>query len=207
MEHNQQIVWKRSAAVTRQKIDRRVQRTRQLLHKALMELILEKPYDQITVQEILDRANIGRATFYGHFTDKDDLLLDGLDDEQFDIQHYVDEADTAADEGKIIPSYSLFHHAQQFHPLYKALLGTHGIEFVRTAFRNHLVHMVEQHFNRHTPAFSLPLDVTANYLAGGLMTLMMWWLDHEMPYSVQEMDTMVQQMVMVGLERLNHEQS
>ncbi len=191
--------------MTQQKVDRRVQRTRQLLHKALMDLILEKPYDQITVQDILDRANIGRATFYGHFTDKDDLLLGGLDEEHFDIREHLDEADVAVDEGKLLPTYSLFRHAQQFHPLYKALLGSQGIEIVKTAFRNHLVHMLEQHLKRHVPTFPLPLQVASNYLAGALMTLMMWWLDHEMPYSPQEMDTMVQQIAMVGLERLTHE--
>jgi AcrR family transcriptional regulator len=122
-----------------------------------MELILEKPYDQITVQDILDRADIGRATFYGHFTDKDDLMLGGLDEEHFDIRQYLAEADVAADEGKLLPSYSLFRHAQQFHPLYKALLGSQGIEIVKTAFRNHLVHMLEQHLKRHVPAFPLPL--------------------------------------------------
>lgn len=192
--------------MTRPKIDRRVQRTRQLLHKSLMELILEKPYDQITVQDILDHANVGRATFYGHFSDKDDLLLGGLDDAQFDIRQYVEEADAAADKGKLIPSYSLFHHAQQFHLLYKALLGNHGIEIVKTAFRKHLTHMVEQRLKQHSPAFSLPLPVMSQYLVGALMTLMTWWLDHDMPYSPQEMDTMVQQMAMLGLERLNHEQ-
>ena len=191
--------------MTQQRVDRRVQRTRQLLHKALMDLILEKPYDQITVQDILDRANIGRATFYGHFTDKDDLLLGGLDEEHFDIRQHLDEADVAVDEGKLLPSYSLFRHAQQFHPLYKALLGSQGIEIVKTAFRNHLVYMLEQHLKRHDPTFPLPLQVVSNYLAGALMTLMMWWLDHEMPYSPQEMDTMVQQIAMVGLERLTHE--
>src|SRR6266567_9635349 len=58
--------------------DRRVQRTRRLLHKALMSLILEKKYESITVQEILDRADVGRSTFYMHFQDKDQLLFSGF---------------------------------------------------------------------------------------------------------------------------------
>ena len=58
--------------------DRRVQRTRRLLHKALMSLILEKKYESITVQEILDRADVGRSTSYMHFQDKDELLFSGF---------------------------------------------------------------------------------------------------------------------------------
>ncbi len=60
------------------KPDRRIQRTRQLLHEALITLILEKGYDAITVQDILERANLGRSTFYAHYQDKEALLLSGF---------------------------------------------------------------------------------------------------------------------------------
>ena len=58
--------------------DRRTLRTRQLLTDALGELIRTKRYEAITVQEIADRANVGRSTFYAHFADKDDLVADGV---------------------------------------------------------------------------------------------------------------------------------
>jgi AcrR family transcriptional regulator len=60
--------------------DRRIQKTKSVLHEALGSLIREKPYDAIVVQEILDRANVGRSTFYMHFRDKDDLLAGGIHD-------------------------------------------------------------------------------------------------------------------------------
>ena len=56
------------------KTDRRVLRTREVLSNALVDLILEKGYEKITVQNIIDQANIGRSTFYDHFQDKQDLL-------------------------------------------------------------------------------------------------------------------------------------
>ena len=55
-------------------IDRRSRRTRQALHQALIRLIVERGYDEITVADIADAADTGRSTFYAHFTDKDDLL-------------------------------------------------------------------------------------------------------------------------------------
>ena len=60
--------------MTDQKMDRRVQRTRQLLDDALIAQILEKGYDKITVQNIVDQANVGRSTFYAHYLDKDALM-------------------------------------------------------------------------------------------------------------------------------------
>ena len=60
--------------------DRRIQKTTNLLREALVSLIAEKPFDSIVVKEILDRANVGRSTFYMHFRDKDDLLISGIHD-------------------------------------------------------------------------------------------------------------------------------
>src|SRR6202012_5392571 len=61
-------------------MDRRVRRTRDLLHRALLDLIAEKGYPHITVQDILDRADVGRSTFYTHYRDKEDLLRSGIAD-------------------------------------------------------------------------------------------------------------------------------
>ena len=58
--------------------DRRVQKTRALLHSALVSLVHEKSYDDIVVKEILGRANVGRSTFYAHYRDKDELLERGI---------------------------------------------------------------------------------------------------------------------------------
>ena len=58
-------------------VDRRIRRTQKSLHEALISLVLEKNYDSITVQEILDRADVGRSTFYAHFDGKDELLISG----------------------------------------------------------------------------------------------------------------------------------
>ena len=62
----------------RQVKDRRIEKTQSLLREALVSLIHEKPYDAIAITEILERANVGRSTFYAHFHDKDDLLTSGI---------------------------------------------------------------------------------------------------------------------------------
>src|SRR5881396_2641445 len=73
------MVRKRSAR-TAKPPDRRVQRTRKLLQDALVSLMIEQGYEATTVQDIIDRANVGRATFYAHFADKETLLVSRLED-------------------------------------------------------------------------------------------------------------------------------
>src|SRR5438046_3717676 len=100
------------------KVDRRSERTRQLLNVALIELMLEQRYDEITVQDIIDRANIGRSTFYAHYLDKEDLLVSGftrvLDTLSQHPQQLAGEAHQA------LPSLTrFFQHVQDHYQLYK----------------------------------------------------------------------------------------
>ena len=103
-------------------VDRRVQRTRQLLQEALVTLILEKGYEAVTVQDLIDRANVGRSTFYAHFRDKEELFLSGFEHlwSQFE-QHLADQA--AIDTSLWVISGILFQHAQNYRCVYKALVG------------------------------------------------------------------------------------
>src|SRR3972149_51567 len=71
------------------KNDRRSQRTRQALGDALIELMMEKGYDAISVKEIIDHANVGRSTFYTHYADKDELLVSQLDRVVDMLSHHV----------------------------------------------------------------------------------------------------------------------
>ena len=102
-------------------IDRRIRRTRQLLLNTLVDLILEKGYETITIQEIIDRADIGRSTFYFHFQDKEDLLLSGFENlrESYEVFYkHLSPSQTGWDF-----SLALFQHAEQNRQLIKALLG------------------------------------------------------------------------------------
>ena len=93
-----------------QNADRRTNRTRKLLQEALVSLILEKGYEKVTVQNVIDRANVGRSTFYAHFQNMDDLLLSQFDDlrEQFD-QHLENQRIPAADPWGL--TLLMFQHA------------------------------------------------------------------------------------------------
>ncbi len=187
--------------MTNEKGDRRERRTRQLLHEALFDLIVEKRYDKITIDDIVERADVGRSTFYAHFQDKDALLLDGLERLLASLkQQAAEDHKTGA---QLLSVCGLFRHVGEQHKLYEAMVWGHGIELFFKSAHESLTRDLEEHFaaqfdKQRKPKVSLSL--VSNYLAGTLITLLKWWLDNKMPYSPEQMDEIFQQLVMPGVQ-------
>ena len=188
--------------MTDQKVDRRIQRTRQLLQDALTALILEKGYDKITVQNIVDQANVGRSTFYAHYLDKDDLMESNATDLMEELEQHISPSNEGDAQDVMIPSLVLFQHTQQQHHVYKAMLGGRGIEIMVKAIRDGLTAYARAHLEQEERAgkrLGVPMEILTTHLAGSLLTLLTWWLDNEMPYPPEEMDEMFQQLTMLGM--------
>jgi AcrR family transcriptional regulator len=184
------------------KADRRSERTRQLLNAALIELMLEQRYDEITVQDIIDRANIGRSTFYAHYVDKEDLLVSGFTRVLDTLSQAQDQ--TGAGEYQALPSLAqFFQHVRDHHQLYKALVYGGGIDRLFKKSHQHMRRNIEQHLITLIPAgqpSAAPLPLVADYLSGTILSMLTWWLDNEMPYTPEQMDTLFQQLVRPGLQ-------
>src|SRR5215469_3915992 len=107
-------------------MDRRIQRTHDVLHQALMSLIIEKGYEVITVQDIIDRANVGRSTFYTHYVGKQDLLRAGLKhlkDQLIAHQRSALATKRKTNEGVFGFSLPLFEHVHSYRTVYHAIVG------------------------------------------------------------------------------------
>lgn len=113
--------------------DRRIQKTLSLLREALLSLIAEKPYDTIVVKEILDRANVGRSTFYTHFRDKDDLLVSGISDMLGEVPSPTPAGARSLD-GILWFSLPIFEHHYRHAHAWGDRIGTKG----RTILHEHL---------------------------------------------------------------------
>lgn len=179
------------------KVDRRVARTRRQLHEALLSLIIERGFDQVTVQSILDRADVGRSTFYAHFLNKTDLLLGNMRVDRFTL--------SAPDAPSEIPSVAwIFEHAGENLALYRALQGSEAMphiyrnlnEALKANWKSILAHM-----EAAGEKIDLPHDAVASYLSHALIGLLVWWLDHNQPHQPEEMDRIYKSLIERGLKR------
>jgi AcrR family transcriptional regulator len=186
------------------KHDRRSQRTRQLLSEALVNLIKEKGYSAITVSDIIERANIGRSTFYAHYRDKDDLLVGELD-RVVDVLslHIPHDAPTG---NLLFPSLGLFRHVGEQHELYKALVWGSGADLLFKHEQKSLSEKIEQSLMEGTKEFNIPLPILANFIAGSFLTLLKWWLDNKMIYSPEQMNEIFRRLTLPGIEEVSIQQ-
>lgn len=182
--------------------DRRVTRTRRLLRDALRELMKEQRYDSITVQNILDRADVGRATFYAHYRDKEELLISGLDDIIHTLILTLEDAREIGDPQRLLSTEPLFRHALEEYELHKAILGSQGVHLMIQKIQKHLARHIEDQLaeilqpGQNT---SVPIPLMAHHVAGAALALLRWWFDNNKPYTAKEMDKMFQQLVMPGI--------
>lgn len=188
------------------KEDRRIGRTRKLMHDALMALIVEKGYEAVTVQDILDRANVGRSTFYAHFRDKDALCLSGFDHlrtlfEQQQLSLLAAKHDGKDTEFNMI--LELFHHVGQHHTLYKAIAGKQSGEMILKYLHRYLYDMLivpHTALMKNKKSSPVPIEITTHWIVSSLLSLTIWWLDNNMPYPPERMDEIFRQLTMPGIE-------
>ena len=181
--------------------DRRAQRTRQLLHDAMFSLMLEKRYDKITVQDIIDRANVGRSTFYAHFQDKEDLALSGMVQMLDQLGQAVGQ-DTSGGLS-LMPVLALFQHVQENQHFFKALTRGRGLDLFFERGQVYWTQRLEAALQAQLPqgqSSSVPIPIIATSVSGALITLLKWWLDNKMPYTPERMDEIARQLTMPMIE-------
>lgn len=186
--------------------DRRVARTCNLCEQALLSLIKEKPFESISVQDIIERANIGRATFYLHYDNKEDLLgsgFSGLREELRSLQEAVRRREANFDERLFAFSYYLLEHAHKHREVIPAMVGKRGGAAIQHVLRELLVDLMREEVRVMTvekgPG-SIPAEATVEFLASGLFGLLVWWLNGRMRLSVEEMNGVFRRLAIPALK-------
>jgi AcrR family transcriptional regulator len=196
----------RKARKQMKKPDRRVQRTQQLLRQALFSLIHEKGFEALSVQDIIDRANIGRATFYTHFDNKEDLLVSGFDNLRASLRERQREAlsrRTNLNDRVFAFSHEMFAHANEYRDVFQAMVGKRSGAVVQRLLHNVLLDLVRNDLKatvqRYDPG-SVPVEAQAQFIAGALFGLLIWWLNGKKRLSVEEVNTLFQRLALPALK-------
>ncbi len=195
----------RQGSIVAKKMDRRVQRTQQLVRNAMLSLIQEKGFETLTVQEIIDRANIGRATFSAHFDSKDDLLVSGFEDLRASLSQRQREAlsrSSGLDERVFAFSQELFGHVNDHRAVYQAMVGKDSGAVVQHVIRKLIVDLVREDV-RTTPRAAdsaVPTEARVQFIAGALFGVLTWWLDGEMRLSVEKVNALFRRLAMPVLK-------
>ena len=176
-------------------MDRRQQKTRAAIFSAFSALLAEKSYDKITVQEIIDTANVGRTTFYAHFEAKDDLLR-ALCVELFG--HIIGSAmdcththglysDGSAPESVFC---HLLQHLRENDNNILGLLSCESSEIFLRYFKNSLNDLVQSQFigQRQTVNARIPRDFLVNHISGSFVEMVLWWIKGRMKQTPEELD-------------------
>ncbi|NUT38706.1 MAG: TetR/AcrR family transcriptional regulator [Thermoactinospora sp.] len=174
--------------------DRRVRRTRQAVQRALIELILDKGYDAVTVTDVINRADVGRSTFYAHFTDKQDVLFSNLDELAFL------RPDPAADGPLFAFSLPMLRHAREQDRLVRALLGRRGGSAVLARGERILSEVVRRELLARGADQGMPLDLAVTCVVGAFMALLRGWADGEITATPEQLDAAFRRAAVPGAE-------
>ena len=175
------------------KEDRRVNRTRISLQLALKELISERGYDGVTIQDITERANVGRTTFYLHFQSKDDLFLSSMADFVTEFSFGMHSAaDWLADQ----PTQELvdfFTDAKKYKKTRSPINNQHQGTILMNTMNRVMAQKIQESLKLSFPdtSFKTPLPVLAQAMGGAHVWLVIWWLEeHSGAYSAKEVAKM-----------------
>ncbi len=186
-----------------ERLDPRVMRTRQLLRHALIELVPEKGFTAITVQDITDRATLNRATFYLHYRDKHELLLDVFEE-------LIKEAELMPPDASALPArlappsiVRVFDHVAEHAEFYRVILGEEAVPSFVSRIREYIAQIAQRWITllRHgSDDSSVPTAIAVNFISAAYIGVIVWWLQNGMPHSSEYMATQLMRLTVQGMD-------
>jgi len=182
------------------RMDRRARRTRDALGDALVELMQERPFKSIKVQDVLVRAEVGRSTFYTHYRDKEDLFLSDVEDFWEFASTMIERS--GEDSKRVAPVRELFTHVAEAKVFRDALVASGKVHDVMELGQGQFARAIEQRLMKLSMAKGTSpgqFAAAAHALAGALFSSLSWWIDRGMPLSAAEMDCAFHRLVWSGV--------
>lgn len=179
--------------------DRRVIKTRQVIEDALFSLMQEKSYYKITIQEIIDRANVSRSTFYSHYETKEDLLLRSIEHLLEMLNSYIiNYLEMDAEKPRLLPVAELFEHIKENSKVMKGLMKYESSDIFFEKVQNYCNNSIGEYLETKLPKGlepEVPIVILTNHITSTLMNLIKWWLNNKMTYTSIQMDHFFQELI------------
>ena len=182
------------------KIDRRVARTRNALGDAVVSLIQEKPFDSITVQQILDRAHVSRSTFYAHYSDTNDLFLSDAEDFWEMMSSMLERRREKSN--RVAPVAEFFTHVADWRKFVDAMFASEKVRDVLEMGQGYFARSIAARLALLSAGRSLSAaqrTAIGHAYAGAIFSLMAWWMRQKNPALPQQMDDMFHKMLWAGI--------
>lgn len=179
--------------------DRRVQRTEVLLRTALIQLLNQHDWDAVSVQQVCERARVGRSTFYAHYADKEDLLISGFGELKTQLRKH---AATRAE--PLAFTLALLEHTTEYADVVRALAGSRTADVVQREFLAVVTELVRDELSSYDLPASLREGAT-RYIAGAFCELLRWWGSRDAQrrqMSAKEVDEIFRQLTLPVLRQL-----
>jgi len=179
------------------KLDRRGEKTNYAIQEALFSLMQKKQYSRITIQNIIDKANVGRSTFYSHYSTKDELFLTCiqpmLEMINLDIGKYIESGETSSQS-----VLELFEHIKQNKHVVGGLIKAENSSLFFEKIIIHFDNQAQQYLNSKVIGlniYKIPLPILAYHISTTLVGLVKWWSNSNMSYSSEEMCQFFQELI------------
>lgn len=168
-----------------QTTDRRILRTHRALRDALLSLLSERCWDDLSVQDICERADVGRSTFYAHFQSKEALLAYGLNDLRSWLVEQTRRAGRTGG-GSLMFARGLIDHAAEQRKVFASIIGRRSGQLVQQRFRDMVIELINDDLG--PPRSGWQREAHVRTLAGALVELLAWWIDSQVPCSPAELE-------------------
>ncbi|WP_141500015.1 TetR/AcrR family transcriptional regulator [Paenibacillus luteus] len=161
------------------KVDRRIIKSQEAIKKAVIELMGEKNFNQITIQDISDSANVSRRTIYLHYLDKYDLL-DKLIEEHINELRKLRKSSSEMDfiDGGLI----WFEYLERNFLFFSTMLASQGALSFRNQFLEFVLEGLKEEVNsEESKNHGLRQEIVLRFVAGAYVEIVEWWFKNEMP--------------------------
>ena len=165
-------------------MDRRIQKTRQLIMATFVELLSENKFEKITIKDIAEHANVNRGTVYLHFVDKYDLLDKCIETYTSKLMQYCEEQEVKSANYNVL--LTTFEYLRENFAQYKILMTNEGIGYFRKALYAMIASKVATVVVTANDTVGFSKEITVHFLTSAFVGVVEWWLVNSMPCSIEE---------------------